>query len=142
MTAIVTLQQLEQGLLLRDVPVSAYMGSDMSQQPGMADSLKAEHTLNMTRGLVDYFTQTGHDGDGRVRLFIDALVLAGRLVELCSSEPSRTYMDGAVWTPLGMEDTTLGPMTVVNSGNYDAWDGLRWHPDTEFPFGYLAPYLR
>lgn len=27
-------------------------------------------------------------------------------------------MDGTVWAPLGMEDTTLDTMTVVNSGNY------------------------
>lgn len=90
-TAIATLQQVEQGCLQLDVPVSAYMDFDTSQQPGTADSLLVGHTLNMTGGLVDHSTQTGHDGDGQIRLslneyqdlgFFSNFVLAGWPVEV------------------------------------------------------------
>ena len=167
MTAIAVLQQVDAGCLGLSDLITDHMPFDMRQQPGMAATMTVEHTLNMSAGLYDVDEQTGQDGDGQIEPFIRQVqvastllappgrmynysntnsVLAGRLVELCTSDFYRPYMDAAVFGPLGLSRTTFDTDTVVNDGNYASgvsryWDGSEETDTVLGPARYSASHL-
>jgi CubicO group peptidase (beta-lactamase class C family) len=71
MTAVATLQQVEQGCISLDSPVDAYINNFvMDAQPTIAEGLLVKDTLQLTGGLVDYDLQTGENGDGMIEEFL------------------------------------------------------------------------
>ncbi len=147
MTAIATLQQVDQGCLELGERVNSYFSFDLESQPGLTDELLVEQTLNHTGGLVDYEVQTGHDTDGLIEVLLRAFenwglflsppgrmfnysnmnfVVAGRLVEVCSGMDYRPYMEESVWSPLGMTRTTLDTGEIVEDANYASGVTMIW----------------
>ena len=150
MTAIATLQQVDQGCLGLQNPVDQTIEDFvMLQQPSMAAELTVAQTLNMSGGLADYQLLSGEDGDGQIENFLPVImeygyflsppgrmynysntnyVLAGRLVELCSGDHFRPVMEDHLWTPLSMTSTTFSTSDVVEDGNYAMGVTTHW-PD-------------
>lgn len=140
MTAILTLQQVQEECLTLENPVDMYLNNFvMAQQPELSSTVLVKDTLQMTGGFVDYQLQSGEDGDGMIEGFIPAylgngyflsepgrmynysnpnFVVAGSLVEYCTDNYFRIAMEENLWSPLKMNRTTFETDTVVSDGSY------------------------
>jgi CubicO group peptidase (beta-lactamase class C family) len=148
MTAVATLQQVEQGCISLDSPVDAYINNFvMDAQPTIAEGLLVKDTLQLTGGLVDYDLQTGENGDGMIEEFLSIyldnmfflappgrmhnysnpnMVVAGLLVEKCSDGFFHPYLQRNIWDPLDMSRTTMNTDDVVDDEDYAIGITTNW----------------
>ena len=148
MTAVVTLQQVQEQCLTLTNPVDSYLNPFvMAQQPELSSMVTVQDTLQMTGGFVDHQEQSGEDGDGMIEGFISAylghryflsepgrmhnysnpnFVMAGALVEYCTNNYFRIVMEENLWTPLQMNRTTFQTGDVVNDGSYAVGITKNW----------------
>ncbi len=139
MTSIALLQAVADGCLDLDDPVADHLPFAIDVQPEHSADLAVGHTLANTGGLLDYELQTGQEGDGYLEPFLEEFqreggflappgrmynysntnfVVAGRLVEVCTDQPIRGYLEDAVWGPLGMDRTAFDQATVLSDDDY------------------------
>ena len=140
MTAVLTLQQVQEECLTLESPVEMFLDNFvMAQQPELSSTVLVKDTMQMTGGFVDYQLQSGEDGDGMIEGFIPAylengyflsepgrmynysnpnFVVAGSLVEYCTDNYFRLEMEENLWTPLQMNRTTFETDTVIADGSY------------------------
>ena len=141
MTALALLQNVDAGCLQLDDAVNEHIPFEIGVQPDHSENFLVGHTLTHTGGLLDHEIQSGQEGDGFIEPFLEEfqfaggflappgrmynysntnLVVAGRLVEVCSGQSFRAYMEQEVWSPLGMDRTAFDQATVLEDGNHAA----------------------
>ena len=139
MTAIAMLQQSDGGCLSLTDRITDHMRLEMASAPGMTDDMQIRQLLNHTAGIYDYVLPDPYDGDGQIEPFINYVqaelpllappgrmfnysntnyVLAGRVLEVCTGDYYRPYIDRSVLGPLGMTRTTFDTETVASDDNY------------------------
>lgn len=144
LTAIATLQAVDQGLVSLDDPISKHLpGFHLNKTPEAAGKIKVRHLLSHTSGLFDYGETnapaaeqtdaaleqyaTGRMADieyvasppGAVYAYSNPnFTLAGLIAETVRATPYRTLMHDRVFAPLGMNRTFFLPSEVLADGDY------------------------
>jgi CubicO group peptidase (beta-lactamase class C family) len=143
MTALAILQQVDQGVLDLDAPITRYLPGFELAAPGQASRITLRHLLTHASGLHDTSAKdesdlfgptdagaltrwvaaqqgsTPYAPPGRFWNYSSAnYMYAGQILERVTGLSYPDYMDSRVFAPAGMADSTLHAETAVQRGNF------------------------
>ncbi|MCB9760192.1 MAG: serine hydrolase [Alphaproteobacteria bacterium] len=149
LTAAALLQQVEDGLVDLEAPVTDYVPDlAFTRDPTWADSIQVGHLINHTAGLYDYGSLNDGPDDANLSDILTGYFahncwlmspsgrfwnysnpnfsLAGLIVERVDGRSYREVMDAELFTPLGMDRTFFLGEDVLADGDYASGLTTNW----------------
>jgi CubicO group peptidase (beta-lactamase class C family) len=129
-TALAIMQLVERGQLDLDATVQSLIPQFTTRQPALSDRITVRHLLHHLSGLNDEgYPEQRLPVPSSLAALVDALAnadvssepgtqfryfnpnysLLGRIIEVVSGQSFAEYVEGNIFTPLGMNDTTVTP---------------------------------
>ncbi len=144
MTAALAMRLVERGLLDLHEPITRVLPELEFTRPGQAEAVRIEHLLTHTSGIPDFYRVANLFTPMTLEEWLPRMdglepyvapgafwnysnpnySLLGLIIERLAGSPYPEVMQREVWTPAGMDHTTLDPATVISWGDY-SWGHYR-----------------